>query len=88
MKFAQEIISVNISVFGVLYRYRCTDGGEICRGGGDIGSNFTAIGATYLILAKTKSASEQFVYRRFVPRAMLPAIMIFKGEPFAHSSRR
>jgi len=30
--------SVKISVLGVLYPYRCTDGGEIWREGGDLGS--------------------------------------------------
>ena len=28
-------MSVKISVLGVLYPYRCTDGGEILHGGGD-----------------------------------------------------
>jgi len=43
-------ISVKISVLGVLYPYRCTDGGEIWRGGGEpkvpsYTPNFTPIDA-------------------------------------------
>jgi len=30
-------ISVKISILGILYPYRCTDGGEIWHGGGDLG---------------------------------------------------
>jgi len=32
-------ISLKISVLGVLYPYRCTDGGEIWHGGGDFRSS-------------------------------------------------
>jgi len=45
-------ISVQISVLGVLYTYRCTDGGEIWHGGGDLRkgpllrAKFHPIGAT------------------------------------------
>ena len=72
-------ISVKISVLGVLYPNRCTDGGEIWQGGGDLRSpppcqiSPHRCNVSPLQGEKTsKSASEKIKYRRLSHRVMLP----------------